>query len=320
MLKELKFVQGSIAKKDFLPALTHFKIQDGRVRGFNGIIALSSPIQLDIDCLPKAEQMIRAIQQCDETVQIVMTTAGRLSIRSGKFKAFVECIEKTDTPHVEPTGEVFKLEGEALVSALEAVSPFIGDDASRPWSNGVLLRGGSAFATNNVVLVEYWFGTELPFECCIPRVAIKEMLRIGEPPTHGQIDQNSITFHYADSRWIRTQLLSTEWPDLTKVLDKPSEAITLEPDLFRALEKIKPFADKIGRVYFQSGVVSTHEDNNEGASVEVFGIRAGPVFNIEMLSLLETVVKKIDFNCYPKPCVFYGNKLRGAIVGMRNNH
>lgn len=319
MLKELKFVQGSIAKKDFLPALTHFKIQDGRVRGFNGVIALSSPIQLDIDCLPKADQLIRAIQQCDETVQILMTTAGRLSIRSGKFKAFVECIEKTDTPHVEPTGEMFDLNGKALVDALEAVSPFIGDDASRPWSNGVLLRGASAFATNNVVLVEYWFGTQLPFECCIPRAAVKEILRIGEPPTHGQIDQNSITFHYADSRWIRTQLLSTEWPDLAKVLDQPNEATKLEPDLFRALEKIKPFADKIGRVYFQSGIISTHEDTNEGANVEVFGVRAGPVFNIEMLALLESVAERIDFNCYPKPCAFYGGRLRGAIVGMRNS-
>ena len=43
MLNELKFVQGSVAKKELLPSLTHFKIEDGHIRGFNGTIAISAP-------------------------------------------------------------------------------------------------------------------------------------------------------------------------------------------------------------------------------------------------------------------------------------
>jgi len=30
MLRELKFVQGAVAKKDLLPAMTHFAIEGGR--------------------------------------------------------------------------------------------------------------------------------------------------------------------------------------------------------------------------------------------------------------------------------------------------
>ena len=67
MLDELKFVQGSVSRKGFIPELTHFNIKDGMVRGYNGTLALCTPIPFDIDCVPKAEPLIKAIQNCVET-------------------------------------------------------------------------------------------------------------------------------------------------------------------------------------------------------------------------------------------------------------
>ena len=93
MLKELKFVQGAVAKKDYLPALTHFVIDKGMVRGYNGSIALCSPVPFNISCKPRADKMVQAIRNCNETIALAMTPAGKLSIKSGSFKAFVECIE-----------------------------------------------------------------------------------------------------------------------------------------------------------------------------------------------------------------------------------
>ena len=40
VLSALKFVQGSVAKKDFVPALKHVVIENATVRGFNGVLAL----------------------------------------------------------------------------------------------------------------------------------------------------------------------------------------------------------------------------------------------------------------------------------------
>lgn len=316
MLSSLKFVQGAVAKKDLLPALTHFRIEKGTVRGYNGTLALCSPIPLDIECTPKAEPMVRAIGHCDDTVAMTLTPAGRLSIKSGSFKAFVDCVEG-DTPHVEPEGEFFDLDGVALLTALKTVWPFVGDDASRPWTNGVLLRGQSAFATNNVTLVEYWIGSAFPHSVNIPRQAIKEMLRIDEAPVKAQLTETSITFHYLDGRWIRSQLYSTDWPDLSKVLDRESSPVPMDERLFRALDKIKSFVDKNGRVLIGGGRVRTHDDDNSGAAVEIPDLQWDGVFNIEMLRLLEGVVTTIDWSAYPAPCMFYGDRLRGAIVGMR---
>lgn len=316
MLSCLKFVQGAVAKKDLLPALTHFRIENGTVRGYNGTLALCSPIPLDIECTPKAEPMVRAIGNCDDTVAMTLTPAGRLSIKSGAFKAFVDCVEG-DTPHVDPEGEFFDMDGVALLTALKTVWPFVGDDASRPWTNGVLLRGQSAFATNNVTLVEYWIGSAFPHSVNIPRAAIKEMLRIDEAPIKAQMAENSITFHYLDGRWIRTQLYTTDWPDLAKVLDKPCTPVPMDERLFGALTKIKSFVDKNGRVLIGGGRVRTHDDDNIGATVEIPDLQWDGIFNIEMLKLLEGVVTTIDWSAYPAPCLFYGDRLRGAIVGMR---
>lgn len=316
MLAELKFVQGSVAKKDFLPSLTHFCIENGTVRGYNGTIALCSPIPFDIACKPKAESLVRAIANCKETVQLSMTPAGRLSVKSAGFKAFIECVEG-ETPHVVPGGTDVAVNGIALLAALKAVQPFIGDDASRPWCNGVLLKGASVYASNNVTLVEYWAGETLPAVVNLPRVAVKELLRIGEAPTHAQYDEHCVTFHYEGRRWLRTQLLPSDWPDLTRVLDNPSAPVPMDARIFEGLEIIKPFSDKLGRVIFRDAGMHTHAQESEGASYAVDGLEVNGVYNIEMLELLQGVATSIDLTTYPRPCLFFGENLRGAIVGMR---
>lgn len=318
MLTELKFVQGAVAKKDFLPALTHFVIEKGTVRGYNGMLALCSPIPFDIECKPKAEPLVKAIGNCTETVQLALTAAGRLSIKSGKFKAFVDCHPDESTPHAMPEGEDVVIDGAALLQALKTVAPFIGDDASRPWSNGVLLLGQSAFATNNITLVEYWTGCTVPRPINIPRAAIKEMLRIDEAPIGVQMTENSITFHYQNGRWLRTQLFETKWPDLSKVLDRESNPQPIDPRLFEALKVLKPFTDKSGRILFKgAGKIATHADDTEGAGYELDGFDHTGIYQIEMLGLLDGNVRSIDWSLYPSPCMFFGDRLRGAIVGMR---
>jgi len=314
MLKELKFVQGAVAKKDFIPAITHFCIENGSVRAYNGTIAMSSPIACDLNCKPKAIPMVQAIGKCSDTITLSMTPAGRLSIRSGSFKAFVDCVEESQS-HVEPEGETITFDGAMLLKAIKTIQPFIGNDASRPHLTGLLLRGQSAFATNNVCLVEYWLGVDFPRVVNLPRAAIAEMVRINEEPTHAQVAENSMTFHYASGRWVRTQLYSTEWPDLAKVLERESRPGPIPKELFEGLENLKPFANTFGQVFITENGLRTHEDPNEGAAFDLPWIHRESIFNIEMLRLLENVATEADFN--QDPSMFFGDRLRGAIIGMR---
>lgn len=318
MLADLKFVQGAVARKNMVPEMTHFLLEAGRVTAFNGSLALSSPIDCSIDCSPKAEILLKAIQNCEDTVALSLTAAGKLRVQSGKMKVLVDCIERSLEP-IQPEGAEVPIDGAALVKAFQTLEPFIGDDASRPWANGVLLSGGSAYATCNVILAQYWLGYELPNVVNVPHSAIREVIRIGEPPIAVQMTDKSITFKYESERWIRTQLLPTDWPKdrMHSVLDIPNKPEPVDQRLFDAIQKIKPFTDKSGRIVFRDGVVRTHDDDEEGGQCSIPAMNIDGVYTLEIFMALKGVATHADFRNWPNPCAFFGHQLRGVIIGRQ---
>lgn len=315
MLDSLRFVQGAVAKKDFVPALTHFQIKNKFILGFNGMLGLRSPIALDLDVNPRAVQLIKAIQTCKDTIQLNLTSTKRLSVKSGKFKALIDCIEG-DYPEIVPEGTEIPMNGD-LLAGLKRLAPFIAEDASRPWARGILLRGQSGYATNNIIIVEYWLGYDFPVELNIPRAAVMELLRIGEEPTTLQVAEDSVTFHFPGDRWLRTQTYTTEWPAVHSILDRPSEPIAIPEGMWEAIEDLLPFVDEQGRLYFSDGAITTGHGEWAGAEVAIPDIKADGCFNATQIQLLRGVAETLDLTGYPGPCAFFGDRLRGAIVGIR---
>lgn len=264
--------------------------------------------------------MVAAILKCESTIALSLTPTGKLSIRSGPFKALIECVADDEVQHhVEPEGQHVNFDGAALLRGLQTVLPFVGNDMAvgRGWSAGVLLKGQCCYATNNVCVIEYWLGADFPLVVNIPKPAVVEMLRIGDPPTHAQVTPTSITFHYEDGRWVRTQLLETAWPDIGELLTVENHALPIHPDLYNGLRSLKPFMNKLGQVYINEAFMHTHPDISEGSSYDLPWPAGNCVFALEMLALLEGIATSADFSLYPAPSIFYGNNLRGAIIGMR---
>jgi DNA polymerase III sliding clamp (beta) subunit (PCNA family) len=318
MREALNFVKGAVARKDFVPELTHFSIEAGRITGYNGDMALSSPIAVDIMAKPHAQTFIKAINACEGETALSLTKAGKLSIKSGKFRALVQCLPADHaTTFIFPEGQIVDL-GEKFLDCIKALAPFQGIDASRPWATGIMLKSGSALATNNICLVEYWHGVKLPFPINIPRSAINELIRINLHPKKVQVTQNSISFHFDDGRWLRTQLLATNWPEVVeKVFSVEGSPQEIPVGLFDALDTLKPFVDDAARVFFTDKGVATSFEPEEATTVDVPGLTAGACFNHAMLSLLSGTAEKIDFSTYPKPCKFVGKMIRGVIIGLR---
>lgn len=322
MLDALKFVQGAVSKKDYVPILTHFQINAGRVTGFDGKMCLSAPIALDIDCCPHALTFVKAIEACSETVQLNMTSSGRLSVRSGKFRAHIMCGDATAYPESLPEGERVNIDDIDLLGTLKTLYQFTAEDASRPWAAGILLDGPYACATNNVIAAQVWLKAYFPYRVCVPRFAIAELLRIGEEPVSVQLTGNSITFHYSDARWLRTQLNAHEWPDIGKMLDDlhdpRASMYELGSEFFEALESLRPFLGPYNQIFITDEGVSTAQE--EGASVDLKNYPRCS-FNARMLALLEGTVDKVNLDAFAagRPCAFFADakNLRGAIAGMR---
>lgn len=316
MLKSLKFVQGAITKKNLMPALTHFRIKDGHVMGSNGMITLSSPIALDLDVSPKAAPFIKAIQTCKTTVQMSLTPANKLAIRSGGFKAFIDCNEEP-YPEIIPDGENVPVP-EGFLDSLKNLERFIAEDDSRRWARGILFRGESAFATNNVILAQFWLGAKFPCDICIPDPAVQELIRLGEEPISVQISEKALTFHFEGDRWLRAQAYDTAWPPVEELLDKCQleSVATIDADFFTKVAELTPFTDELNRLYFKDGRLMTQPTEDAGASMECSIAQVG-IFNAKQLRLLEGVITNVDFTQYPKPCPFFGDNVRGLIVGIK---
>ena len=319
MLSSLKFVQGAVAKKDYQPALTHFRIADGRVLGYNGIIALSSPVDIDIEATPKAIPFVKAIERCtEETMVIYMTEGGRLALKSGGFRAYIECASDGDIlDTVVPEGENIPIDS-GFIDGLRTLRPFVGTDASRPWATGILLRGYSAFATNNIVLAEFWIGASMP-DINLPVSAVTELIRVGEDPERVMLGDRSVTFFFPGGRWLRSQLLNTDWPDIGGLLDKAFEGADLQPvpeGIYNAVDTVTPFVEVEGRVYLRDGNVRTTPDGDVGAAVSLAGVPPYGAYHYKHLLSLEGIAQKIDLSRHPAPCPFTGDRLRGVIQGM----
>lgn len=313
LLDSLNFVKGAVSKKDFLPIMTHFCINNGSVQAYNGIIALNSPIDLDFRCNPKADKLIKAVNSCDSSISMFLLSPAELQIKSGRFKVVIDCLE-SDYAETKPSGHSLNVDFEALLEGFRSLSGFIGNDASRPWSNGILMDGSSLFGTNNIIAAEYWVGSPMP-KICIPEVAINELLRIKKPITEILIDDKSISFIFEDS-WMKSQLLdSSGWPDVRRLLDKESVLSEIHSDLFESLEKIKPFLSVTSSVVLNNGCISSDTlENKKACTIELDWLQCnGLMFNAEFLVKLKGLVNKFDFSSDRTNC-FSGNRLRGIII------
>lgn len=321
-LDALRFVIGAVARKDYEESLCHLEIRNGRAIAYGGRIAMSTPIECPFDTMPHARSLVKAVQACSsDDIKLTMTPAGRLSVKSGKFKAFVNCLPPdTEMVRITPTGQYFDVSDEFMASIV-ALAPFMSIDASRPWAQGLRLGQFSTYATNNIILVQRWHGANFPVEVVIPADAVHELIRVGEKPVGVQVSEQTLTFYFPDKRWLCTHLIASDtgWDRTDAIFERNTntDGITDVPEgLYEALDTLKPFLGDRGYVYLKGDHVATHAADGEGATVDI-PVANGPIFHAMQLRALEKIATRINFTAYPRPVYFTGEKLRGVIVGIR---
>lgn len=318
MIEALKFVQGSIDKKGIVEELLHYRIVDGFVRGYNGRVSLCSPIETDLDITPKGLPFMKALAASTGTIALSVTAANRVAVKSGAFRAYIPQTENP-FPTVEPEGELFPVPDLDLVGILKTLLPFTAEDASRPWAAGILFFENHAYATNNILLVEHDLGVSFPGFINIPKQTAREMVRLRENPTHIQLSDTSITFHYEGDRWLRSNAISCAWPNVQAMLASYdwSDLPVVPAEFFNVLNTLRPFMDDMSRVFIETGRLSTDAVDTEGASVDIDMFDTTGCFNIEQLLRLDGCVTNLDLSLYPKPCPFLGDSMRGIVIGLR---
>lgn len=324
MLDALRFVSGAVSKLDTVPALTHYRVEDGFVMGFNGTVALCSPIPLDITASPHAEQFYRALKCCDDVVTITQQANGTIRVKSGKFSANVDCTPEP-YPAVAPDGPAYTVKP-GMLAVLKKLLPLIGNDPLKLWMNGALFAQDSTVTvTDGVLLAQYWLGDYVHMNCNVPAAAIKEVVRTGVDPIALQYGNNSLTFHFPDGRWLRTTLFNAAWPIPTvqALLAGDAAYTPITEDFFPGVEKLLGFGDDFTRIEAYHardgefcGFQVTDATGTVRAKIDSDLWGAG-VYNGKLLMRLRGLASHIAFSRYPKPVQWYGENVRGVIMGMR---
>ncbi len=321
MLEALRFVRGAVAQKDHIPILKHFRIQDERIQSYNGTLSLSAPITCDLTVQPLAETFVHAISLCDDTVSLHQTESGRLVVKSGDFKVYVDTSEEA-FPEIKTTGETVDVIN--ILDAVKVLAPVMSEDASRPWSRGILFVQNSAFVTNNIVLVEHWLKHPIPRPFGLPAMAVKELLRIDEEPESIVVSSKTVTFDFTNDRKLTSSLLLiNNWPDIRSMLeiDEPGVCHNIGEEFFNTLHNLRPFTKDTRPVWLDNNQISTSSNPEDGAHFtlpDTTGMQG--TWSLEQLLKLEGIADRIAWGLTPKPCPFFGDVVRGLIVGIVSAH
>lgn len=324
-LQNLKFVQGAVSDNRLDSTLSHFLIRDGYVTGFNGNMQITVPMIEGLEMAPKAKELVRALEQCDENVDMTITHAGNLRLVSGDFSAVVPTM-----PHEDMRIDISFNSGETIIApldildTLQTIKPFISDDASRVWSTGVLFGGGYAYATNNIVIARMNTGIRNDWWFNMPLYVVNELLRINESPNCLIFHEGNtkLTVRYSGNRWLTATLGDMGWPNLNNILTGLNvEAIPVFTDpLIEAIGKVTHFTDQDNGVYITENAISTSLDPKDNGAIVSIPSNAITTtrYNVEMFSKLAGKGNMVDLSAYPAPAPFWNSKtgLFGAIVGM----
>jgi hypothetical protein len=316
MLAALKFIEP--ASKDIGQAnQTHCMFWNNWVAAFDGLIMMAAKIDTDITAFPNTKRLIATLSRCDEAVQITQLDNNRLGIKSGKFSAYVPCIEAgliAFTPPDPPAG-VFN---ESVVNALKCVGIIAKENAPRMVQASILLRHSSAVATDGVAVFESWHGLPMP-SVVLPKLFVAELLKINKKPTMAGASATTFTVYFEDESFIRTQLYTEPYPDVDRVLNVAASPYAIQPELWAALAKLDAMKSDQHDVYFNAkgSKLQTDADENVGAIYEFeHPIPDGVRFNLDYLRRFEPFAKTVDWGCGPdgKMSMFYGDNFRGCLM------
>lgn len=319
MLDALRFVSGAVSKLDTVPALSHYRVEAGFVMGFNGTVAICSPIDLQLTATPNAEQFYRALKSCDDVVSITQTHNGNLRVKSGTFSALVDCLPDA-YPAVAPDGPAFAVKP-GMGVLLKKLVPIISNDPMKLWANGALFApDGTITVTDGVVMAQAYTGDYIKGVCNVPAVALREVVRTGLDPVALQYGDQSLTFHFDGGKWLRTTLFNAAWPmhKLDGILGRAANPVQINPAFFAGVEKLAPFGDDFAKVAFDP--IGFHIEDGAGqqrARVDMLvQDGAAGIYNARLLLKIKDLAKWADFSQYPAAALWSGDSVRGAIMSM----
>lgn len=318
LLERIKFVCSGM-RPIGLPYNSHVRLMARTAVCSDDVITAGAVVPYDFNACPHAEKLILALSKCDDAVSVTQTEAGALSIRAGKFRAIVPCMNPAEYPDFQPDPFVLHV-GDDFRQALVRASMFSVEGAKLMHQASILLIKDVCYGTNGFVLLESWHGYDIPVALVIPKRAIALLENVKSELYAIGASKNSITFYFKNDTWLKTQVYDEKWPmeQSQKMFDVMMRLVDPQPELFTAIESVLPFSEN-DRVYFDGVSIRSNLDphSQDGARYEISGVPQSNGINGKALLQLKDIIKKIDFFSDPEKTFFIGDSVRGIIAAVK---
>lgn len=298
---------------------THCLIKNRLISASNGLLSASTKIAIEFEAFPHTEKLLKALESCGDDLSITKPDDTKIVIKSGSFRATIPCLPVGIVPDVFFDRPIAVI-GDILKTALKTCAGLASNSATTVVQSSVLLANMSAFATNNIVMVEAWHGCNLPPGLVIPKQSIQAMCKPDSPWVKFGFSENSLTIFYENGAWIKTQLYAVEWPDVNGLFNKYPVS-QFKPDkvptgLADAVSLVLPFAQN-NHITIEPGLVKS-----AGADCEVpelQGLKTNINGEYLLYVLNDLKANLIDIGDRKMMLYFSGEGLRGFVAKMSPN-
>lgn len=323
MRDKLDLIMPAVSTKDIVPALTHVAFTgNGWMMAYDGRVGVGVRSDVEACVTVPAQRLLRALDLCGPAA-VVTTDAAHMHVRAGGVRARIQHHPLSAYPVLDIPDTQAPAFDPSILTALREVRPFVGNDASRPWSCGVLLRDGVAYATDNVTLARTPCA-DLGFACVLPAFAVDALHHVerllNAPPVRYTAAPNMLRFMWADDTFVQTQLFHNGWPvdvdayipQVTNYTASHDVPATAAADMEKLMHMCPDVRDPV--VVFDGACMRTR-DGEADAVVEGYVFPAC-AFRAEPLLRVLRVARRMHWTG-GGPVGWEGSALVGALAALR---
>ena len=314
LIAALKFI--SSAQKKAGPVGVQFShLAHNWAAAFDGVLTVAHPIEEDLQACPHTLQFIDALSKAGDELSITQLTQNTLAVSSGVFRALVPCVAPDEVPILPPDPQCAVID-DRIKEALAAVAGLATEGAPNATYAAVLLQANTAVATNGAALLEAWHGIDLPPGMMLPKAAASAIAKSSKTLTGFGYSPSSATFYFEGGAFIKTQLYGERYPNYAPLLEMPDLNLWPIPeDFYRGVRAIESFSPN-GHVFFEDGAVQSKMHKEEASTYRIEGLPERMGFSVKLLLAVEHAFKKAHFAAEVNKVVFYGDNVRGVIMGL----
>jgi len=319
LIEALSFVAAADTGKD-IDKYAYVTMQDNTIVASNDVFAMGAHIDDDVRLCLHGAKLKAALENCGTNFQLTQLDASSVSIKSGKFKATIPCIDPELLTKWQ-TDPVVAVISDTIKDCFALLHPLVSEKSDRTIDHALHLRPFTGVGTNGGLLFEYYHGHDLPPGLLIPKQTAAVLAKL-KPKLHGLgFSKHSATFWFDNNSYLRTKLIDGTYPDTDRLWygDYASHARSLPTGFYQGLEAIEKFVDNDSVYFVAPNYVSTHPSLNVGANyIMEEALPAGLCYSMNYWKRTRDLVNHVIWPPdHSKPAQLFGANLRALILGKQ---